>query len=118
PAGRRAVGAPRAAAHDRRAGARTARADARRPAPRAGLEAVVMYALPYVVLQWVRQKAINARRRDRTVRYLVWAALAGVANALLLALATAFVTLLLSLALWWLALPMIAVLIVPVVADA
>src|SRR5215470_12878492 len=53
-----------------------------------------MYALPYLVLQRLRQAAINARRRDRTVRYLLWSAIAGVASAL-----------------------MIAVLIVPVVAN-
>jgi hypothetical protein len=76
-----------------------------------------MYALPYLLLQRLRQAAINARRRDRTARYLAWSVLAGIANALMFALATAFVLLLWTVGLWWLALVMIAVLIVPVVAD-
>jgi hypothetical protein len=76
-----------------------------------------LYALPYLVLSWLRQAAINARRRDRTGRYLTWSVLAGVANATMLVLATAFVVLLWSLSLWWLALAMIGVLVVPVVAG-
>ena len=76
-----------------------------------------MYALPYLVLQRLRQAAINARRRDRTGRYLAWSVLAGLANAAMLALGTAFVVFLWSVSLWWLALAMIAVLVVPVVAN-
>jgi len=76
-----------------------------------------MYALPYLLLQRLRQAAINARRRNRTGRYLVWSVLAGVTNAALLVLGITFVVLLWSLSLWWLALAMIAVLVVPVVAD-
>jgi hypothetical protein len=76
-----------------------------------------VYALPYLVLQWLRQAAINARRRDRTARYLLWSVLAGIASALMLALASAFVMLLWTLGLWWLALVMVAVLIVPVAAP-
>jgi hypothetical protein len=76
-----------------------------------------VYALPYLVLQRLRQAAINARRRDRTERYLVWSVLAGLASATMLVLGGAFVVLLWSLALWWLALPMLAVLVVPVIAE-
>jgi hypothetical protein len=76
-----------------------------------------VYALPYLVLSWLRQAAINARRRDRTGRYLTWSVLAGVANATMLVLATAFVVLLWSVSLWWLALAMLGVLVVPVVAE-
>src|SRR5215468_8841894 len=75
-------------------------------------------ALPYFVLQWLRGAAINARRRDRTARYVLWSALAGVASAAMLVLAAAFVGFLWWLSLWWLALAMTAVLIVPVVAGA
>ena len=75
-------------------------------------------ALPYFVLQWLRGAAINARRRDRTARYVLWSALAGVANAAMLVLAAAFVGFLWWLSLWWLALAMTAVLVVPVVACA
>src|SRR5215468_3011984 len=75
-------------------------------------------ALPYFVLQWLRGAAINARRRDRTARYVLWSALAGAANAAMLILAVAFVGFLWWLSLWWLALAMTAVLVVPVVAGA
>jgi len=76
-----------------------------------------VYALPYLIVSWLRQAAINARRRDRSGRYLAWSALAGVASAVMLVLATAFVVLLWQVSLWWLALVMIGVLIVPVVAQ-
>lgn len=76
-----------------------------------------MYALPYLLLQRLRQAAIDARRRNRTGHYLAWSVLAGVANAAMLVLGTAFVLFLWAVSLWWLALAMIAVLIVPVVAD-
>jgi hypothetical protein len=76
-----------------------------------------MYALPYLVLQWLRQAAINARRRDRTGRYLAWSVLAGLASAAMLVLGSAFVVLLWQVSLWWLALAMISVLVVPVIAG-
>src|SRR5215468_1631779 len=74
-------------------------------------------ALPYFVLQWLRGAAINARRRDRTARYVLWSAVAGVASAAMLVLAAAFVGFLWWLSLWWLALAMTAVLVVPVLAG-
>jgi hypothetical protein len=77
-----------------------------------------VYALPYLLLQRLRQAAINARRGNRTGHYLAWSMLAGLASAGMLVLGTAFVVLLWSLALWWLALPMLAVLVVPVIAEA
>ncbi len=77
-----------------------------------------MIALPYLVLQWLRQSAIGARRRDRTARYLLWSVIAGVANAAMLALATSFVLFLWAVGLWWLGLAMTAVLVVPVIASA
>ena len=77
-----------------------------------------MAALPYFVLQWLRQMAINARRRDRTARYIAWSVLAGVASAAMLALGAAFVVFLWWLSLWWLALVMAAVLVAPVLASA
>jgi hypothetical protein len=74
-------------------------------------------ALPYLVLQALRQAAINARRRDRTGRYLLWSVLAGLASGAMLALAAAFASVLWLAGLWYLALAMIAVLVVPVVAP-
>ncbi|HMG57924.1 MAG TPA: hypothetical protein VK601_30690, partial [Kofleriaceae bacterium] len=77
-----------------------------------------MGALPYFALQWLRQAAINARRRDRSARYLLWAVLAGLLNAVLLVLAIGFVALLWWVSLWWLALAMAGLLVVPQVAGA
>jgi hypothetical protein len=76
-----------------------------------------VYALPYLALQWLRQKAIDARRSDRTARHLAWSALAGVANGVMLALATGFIVLLSSVGLWWLAVVMAGVLVVPTVGH-
>jgi hypothetical protein len=72
----------------------------------------------YFALQRLRQAAIDARRRNRTVRYLAWSAVAGAANAAMLLLAAGFVALLWSVSLWWLALGMMGLLVVPVIADA
>ena len=77
-----------------------------------------MYALPYFLMQRLHQAAINARRGDRTLRYLAWSAVAGIASAVMLALASAFVLLLWSVGFWWLALAMVAVLVVPVISNA
>jgi len=76
-----------------------------------------MYAMPYLAMQWLHQAAINARRRDRRGHYLAWSTLAGLTNGLMVALATAFVVFLWSVGLWWLALPMVAVLLVPPAAE-
>jgi len=76
-----------------------------------------VYALPYLVLQRLRQAAINARRKNRSWHYLAWSVLAGLANAAMLVLGASFVLFLWSVALWWLAIPMLAILVVPVIAD-
>jgi hypothetical protein len=82
------------------------------------MEAVAaMYALPYFIVYRLRQAAINARRRDRTGRYLVWSVLAGLANAVMLALACASVIMFWHPTLWVIAPTVIALLIVPVVAN-
>jgi hypothetical protein len=74
-----------------------------------------MYAMPYWVLHWLRQAAINARRANRRRRYLAWSVAAGVANGLMISLGVAFVMVLRSV--WWLALPMVALMVLPVVAN-
>src|ERR1043166_29042 len=76
-----------------------------------------MYALPYLLLQWLRHTAINARRRHRTVRYLWWSVLAGLASATMLVFAAAFVAFLWAVGMWWLAIVMLGVLVVPVLAS-
>ncbi len=77
-----------------------------------------MYALPYLGLQWLRQAAINARRANRQGHYIAWSVVAGVASGLMFGLGSAFVLLLFTLGLWWLALPMIAALVVPAIAGS
>ena len=57
-------------------------------------------ALPYYLLYAVRQFAINARRKDRTWRYVVWSALAGLINSVMLTLSVVFVLLLWRVGLW------------------
>jgi hypothetical protein len=79
---------------------------------------ISLAALPYLLLQSLRQAAINARRRDRNARYVLWSALAGLASAAMLVLAIAFAAFLWSVALWYLALAMIAMLAMPVIATA
>jgi hypothetical protein len=79
---------------------------------------ISLAALPYLLLQSLRQAAINARRRDRNARYVLWSALAGLASAAMLVLAIAFAAFLWSVALWYLALAMIAMLAAPVIATA
>src|SRR6185295_1823727 len=124
--GRRAMGASRAAGPRRATRAHGPGAGAPRPAPRTRLEAVMrlralpisLAALPYLLLQSLRQAAINARRRDRNARYVLWSALAGLASAAMLVLAIAFAAFLWSVGLWYLALAMIAMLAVPVIATA
>jgi hypothetical protein len=76
-----------------------------------------MYALPYLALQWLRQAAITARRRDRRAHHVAWSVAAGLASGAMIALATAFVLVLWSVGLWWLAVAMAALLIVPPLAD-
>jgi hypothetical protein len=72
-----------------------------------------MYALPYIVLVRLHHMALDARRRDRTWRYLLWSAVAGVLAAVLLSIALA-VTLILWTVGWWpLAIALLAVIAVP-----
>jgi hypothetical protein len=72
--------------------------------------------LGYYATQRLRQAAISARRRNRSGHYIAWSVVAGLASAAMIALACAFVAMLWSV-LWWLALLMVVLLIVPVVAD-
>jgi hypothetical protein len=73
---------------------------------------------PYLLLQSLRQSAINARRRDRTARYIAWSAVAGVLAAVMIALASAFVVFLWSVGMWYLGVAIAALLVAPVLANA
>ena len=73
-----------------------------------------MWALPWILLFRVQRWALDARRRDRTWRYLAWSALAGVIAALLIASLVAVVGVLVAVHLWWLAVLVVVVAGVPV----
>jgi len=77
----------------------------------------VLYAIavPYLVLQRVRQAAVAARRANRTWRHLAWSALAGVVHAAMLAGAATLVVVVWQLG--WLAAPMAAVAIAPLATE-
>lgn len=77
-----------------------------------------MHALPYILLQRIRQAAIDARRRDRTWRYVAWSVVAGIANAAMLTLASMLVWLFWIVGWWWFSVAVVAVLIGPILADA
>ena len=75
-----------------------------------------MYALPYVIGARLHQAAVDARRRDRTCRYLAWSAVAGTCAALMITMAAVFGVLLWRAGLWPLAVATVAALVAPVVA--
>jgi hypothetical protein len=76
-----------------------------------------MYALPYFALQWLRQRMLDARRRGRPVRYVTWTVLAGALNGVMISIALAFIALLWTVGLWYLALVIVGVLLVPALAT-
>lgn len=76
-----------------------------------------MYALPYLVLSRLHQAAVDARRRSRSWQYLAWQVAAGLLAGFMIAVGLLFVALLFALRLWYLALPMIGIMIAPLVAP-
>ncbi len=76
-----------------------------------------MYYLPYFLFAKLHQLAIDARRRTRTGRYLVYSVLAGVVAALLFAVGAAFAVLLVVVGLWWLAIPIVLFMALPPIAT-
>jgi hypothetical protein len=77
-----------------------------------------MYALPYIVLMRIHQAAIKARRGARTWHYLAWSVLAGVVASLMIAMGATLVVLLWIVGMWWFAIPIAALLILPVIATS
>jgi len=74
-----------------------------------------MYALPYWMLHWLRQAAINARRANHRRRYLALVGRRRRGERPDDQLGFAFVLVFRSI--WWLALPMLALMVLPVVAN-
>ncbi len=72
-----------------------------------------MYALPFFIVTRLHRAALDARRRDRTWRYLAWSAVAGLLAAMMIA-TIALVALALIVVGWWpLALALVGVCAVP-----
>ena len=76
-----------------------------------------MYAAPYWVVYKVHQAAIDARRRSRTGMYLAWSAAAGALAAIMIAFGVSMFLMFWIVGLWWAALPLGGVMILPVVAP-
>ena len=77
-----------------------------------------MYALPYLLLGRIHRAAIDARRKDRTWRYLMWSAVAGTMAALMLSIGALFTFVLFRFGLWPLALVVLGVMVMPPLAGA
>ncbi|HEY1553913.1 MAG TPA: hypothetical protein VGF94_03710 [Kofleriaceae bacterium] len=72
-----------------------------------------MYALPYLLFLRLHRAAIDARRRDRTWRYLAWSAVAGVMAAALVAFTLVMTAALFAIGWWPLALVLVAWFVLP-----
>jgi len=75
-------------------------------------------ALPYYLLFKIRQAAIDARRKDRTWRYVGWSVIAGLTTSMMFVLAMVFALLLWRVGLWWLGISVLALMVVPVITNA
>lgn len=75
------------------------------------------YTLPYLVFARLHRYAIDARRRDRTWRYFAWSALAAAMTAAMIAFGGGFAWLFWSAGLWWAALILVGVLVLPAILS-
>ncbi|MEO8549662.1 MAG: hypothetical protein ABI678_06805 [Kofleriaceae bacterium] len=73
-----------------------------------------MYALPFILFMRLHRAALNARRKDRTWKFLGWSAVSGLLAGLLLACLFSATVILLYAGLWWLALPLLVLFALPV----
>jgi hypothetical protein len=77
----------------------------------------VGFALPYWLLWRLHRAAVDARRRDRSWRYLLWSALAALLASVMIGLGAAVAVAWWQLGLWWVALLCVAVLVLPAAAG-
>ena len=75
------------------------------------------FAFPYYALWWLHRKALDARRRERSWRYLLWSALAGVLASGMIVIGASTALLCWQIGVWWLGLILAAWLVVPNVAG-
>lgn len=76
-----------------------------------------MYALPFLLLSRIQHAAIEARRKDRTWKYLMWSAIAGACAALMMMVGMLFASMLFAYGLWYLAIFVVAVMVLPAIAQ-
>lgn len=76
-----------------------------------------MYALPFLALLRLHQYALDARRKNRTVRYFAWSAMAALCATLLVLLSTALVVVAWRVGLWWFSIAMGVAFLLPVVGP-
>ncbi len=76
-----------------------------------------MYALPYLLLGRIHRAAIDARRKDRTWRYLMWSALAGTMAALMMTIGALFTFVLFRYGMWPLGVVVLAIMVMPPIAG-
>lgn len=77
-----------------------------------------LVAIFYVLIFRLHRKAIDARRRDRTVRFYSWSIIAGACAGFLLGGALMAVTVLFAVGLWWMAIPVGLYLMGPMLEPA
>ena len=73
--------------------------------------------LPYLAVMRLHRYALDARRKERTWRYLGWSVVVGVTAGVLLATATFLTWFLLYVDLWWIAIPFAGLVAVRVLAP-
>src|SRR3569623_1129043 len=73
-----------------------------------------MYALPFILFMRLHRAALDARRKDRTWKFLGWSAVSGLLAAILIGSLLFATAVLFSIGLWWLAIPLLALFAIPV----
>ena len=72
-----------------------------------------MYALPYFLVYRLHRLALDARRRDRTWRFVAWSVVSGLLASLLLGSLLVVAVALVAGGWWWLAAALVAIFVVP-----
>jgi hypothetical protein len=72
-----------------------------------------VYALPYIIIYRLQRAALNARRRDRTWKFLAWSVIAGLLASLLILVVVLAALVLVIGGWWWLALALVALFVTP-----
>jgi hypothetical protein len=76
-----------------------------------------MYALPFLLMTRLHRAALNARRKDRTWKFLGWSAISGLLAAILIGCLLFATVVLFATGLWWLGIPLLALFAIPVAGS-